>query len=80
VREWSRVKKSLEKRTKQGPVPDPYPYLKMCSDDVGETISYTLGACGGVSFSLNASGMEIVAAVVTLDNLTQFKFSYVHFV
>ena len=44
MREWSRVKKSLEKRTKQGPVPDPYPYLKMCSDDVGKTISYTLGA------------------------------------
>jgi len=58
----------------------PTPTLQLCSDNFCSRVSDALGACGGVSLSLDASGMEIVAAVVALDNLIQFKFSYAHFV
>jgi hypothetical protein len=38
------------------------------SDDLGGSVSYTSGACEGVLFSPDTSGMEIVAAIVVQHN------------
>lgn len=56
----------------------PY-FLRLISESHYFTrrVSYALRACKGVILSLDTRGMEIVAAIVTLDNFIQFN--SVHF-
>jgi len=48
------------------------------SDDFANRVSYAFGACDGIIFSLGTAGMEIVAAVVTLDNFIQLSVHLVY--
>ena len=46
----------------------------LISDDFFESVSCTFGACVDVSIlSLDTGGIEIVFAVITLDNFMQFN-------
>jgi hypothetical protein len=66
--------RSRKKRDKREGRYLPY-FLRLISrsDDVSKSVSCTLGACVDVILSLDTGGMEIVAAVVTLDNFRQFN-------
>lgn len=71
--------KEIEKRDKKEGKHLPY-FLRLIlkSDDFSKSVSCAFGACEGVILSPDTGGIEIVAAVVTLDNFIQLSVHLVY--